>query len=725
MSNRADLDVIIQYVYQVNSYRETLINKHSASDILKVAVLADIRSFNDTSRRFENDPQKLELQGVLIKIALDKGADVSSLLNDGGLSLKSMAAHEDLLLSHPTNPMAAIDFLRGVLRCGIGEYDWDTRRYKPNPDRIKLQHKLINSALDRGADINSIVRFRNGLFVPLNALSVHKDMLLNHPTNPLTADSYLALALQVSTVSYSSSLGQWNEDTELSKLQGELIKEALDKGADPNAILDATRTRQFVYLDVLYTHRDILLNHPTRSMTAINFLKAASQHNIIGYNATTEQNELNPHVVKVQREIINASLKKGADLNRMHRGFLPLEVLAEHKDALLNNPIHPLTADSFLWLAMRASAIYVSDSYVRAHKESIRYKLVEEAIALGANVNIEVETVRGPLAPLDMLQDDEKTIATLLKSYGAKCGSTSSLANEFILQEGLQEYSSSLYKYGERILENLSAPKAEVNKIPYIIHHVWLTNIKTPKELDPRDIRNVIQTKQTLKQSTKEWVHIVWTNAKALIPQSASILEKHGIEVRSIQDIKDDLRLYDRIDELIEHKLWGLASDALRYSVVELHGGVYADLDFEFVRNIEGELYKFDYFSQDFVNYFFAAKPEHPIVTTLLDTVERNLGTPPSYVASTNASHIFMKTLYTSLLPFSLAYLKSSNLDSNVDIVYPDLTTRDGQWLEEGKCQPWIDIFKFTEHLGVCGIQGLLIGYDGSNGRHATWMDEL
>ncbi len=80
-------------------------------------------------------------------------------------------------------------------------------------------------------------------------------------------------------------------------------------------------------------------------------------------------------------------------------------------------------------------------------------------------------------------------------------------------------------------------------------------------------------------------------------------------------------------------------------------------------------------------------------------------------------------------MPFSLAYLKAANICSNVDIVYPPVGEENsneniGNWLEDRECpSPW-QVLDFPEYLGICGQEYLLIGEDGKNDLHLTWLEE-
>jgi len=604
--------------------------------------------------------------------------------------------------------------LKQALEMDIIDYNPSQGFRKIDPNKLKLQGELIKTALDNGENFSNIFAGDTIVALYLESLTAHKDMLLNHPTNPLNINDFLKLTLQGQITEYNQTTNLGETDPSKLKLQGELIKEALDKGADLVKMFSIDYG--ISKLECLAAHKDIFLNHPTNPLSINDFLKLILQGSITEYNQTESTWQTDPNKLKLQGDLIKEALGKGASICNII-GFeyisAPSQTLATHKDLLLNQ----FTKDIFLLLVLLSSGEQDGDN-------TLKYELVEEAITLGANVNFELRAKMGSFSPLTI--NDDRDIGILLKAHGATCNAQSETAALFIQCENIYDYAKTIGQYAAQISKNLATTKAEVNKIPYLLHHVWLTHPESPREIDPLDIETVLATKHKFEQSDKEWTHIVWTNDRTLIPNSVSKLEKHGIEVRSIESLQFELRLINQVYEQINQKNWGTASDILRYSLVEHFGGVYADLNFDFTRSIEEELYKYDYFAQDFINYFFAAKPKHPIMTELLNLVEINLLTPPPYITSINETELFGKTVYISLLPFSLAYLKASNLGSNVDIVFPpkdDFIVTDAWLSEEVLCPSFWTVMKFPEYLGFCGSQELAIGEDGKNGLHMTWVE--
>jgi|GEM_PF-1327784 len=205
--------------------------------------------------------------------------------------------------------------------------------------------------------------------------------------------------------------------------------------------------------------------------------------------------------------------------------------------------------------------------------------------------------------------------------------------------------------------------KQDEDNIPKTVHHIWLTKASKARELFEADIKNVISTKKFFAQGGEGWSHVVWTNDKDLIPNSVKKLESNGVQVRSIYDYQDELKLFDQIIELTQKGRYGMASDTLRLSIIWNEGGVYADLNFGFEQSITGYLEKYDFFCGDFQNNFFAARSGHPIIRGALEKIQENLANPPSYLNNL----VGKVTIEATHLPFVLSILKHANDGENVD----------------------------------------------------------
>ena len=226
------------------------------------------------------------------------------------------------------------------------------------------------------------------------------------------------------------------------------------------------------------------------------------------------------------------------------------------------------------------------------------------------------------------------------------------------------------------LYKNLDAKAAASPKIPRILHSIWLRKPKSLKEIPPEDLAHVIRNHKLFCQTGEKWEHIVWTNDNTTFPQSAEVLKKAGVEVREISEVASRLQLFGKINKLVDQESYGMASDALRCDLVHDMGGVYADLNFRFDRNVEVDVHKFDFFSQGstmlgFENYFFAAKPNHAVLGASLFLIKRALNKVESLSISITKDNEPKVTDAVTYHPVNFAYLKFANTEGNCDVVYP------------------------------------------------------
>lgn len=279
----------------VYDHRDILTTDQSATDILKFAFKS--YAYDDNAKRMKTE---------LIKEALDKGAKLNHFIQNEiynfTFQLDFLYNIKDMLLNNPSDPLSATNFLN-LVTCASTHLE----------SAVKIQGELIKEALDRGADINCKIIY----YPSLECLSAHKDMLLNHPTNPLSASNLLkfALAAYIKNFTYSQNTNQYENDPQKIKIQSELIEIALNMGADINNI-DYNDYHRALTLELLVTHKDILLNHPTNHLTMSAFLEILS-------STIEKETDLNLHYQSAPSlendnylfELLKEAVEKGADLN--------------------------------------------------------------------------------------------------------------------------------------------------------------------------------------------------------------------------------------------------------------------------------------------------------------------------------------------------------------------------------------------------------------------------
>lgn len=95
-------------------------------------------------------------------------------------------------------------------------------------------------------------------------------------------------------------------------------------------------------------------------------------------------------------------------------------------------------------------------------------------------------------------------------------------------------------------------------KVPKIIHQTWKTD-KLPSPFD--------RLSETWKRFLPDWEYILWTDE-----MNRAFVSKH---------FPDFLRKYDNYPHGIQR------ADAIRYLLLKKYGGLYVDMDFECLENIE------------------------------------------------------------------------------------------------------------------------------------------
>lgn len=226
------------------------------------------------------------------------------------------------------------------------------------------------------------------------------------------------------------------------------------------------------------------------------------------------------------------------------------------------------------------------------------------------------------------------------------------------------------------LMDNLN--DCNIPKIPHISHHIWFTSPLNPREIKDKDLDSVKKTIATLDSKNCDWVHYLWTNNKALIPNSIEKLEKLGIEVRNINEIEHKLDL--PLKYALNENAFGMASDIFRYAVVESLGGIYFDMDYQLYYPLDAMTCTFnsffgldDFGERYFGNAFLAASPHHPVLGTAVDLVARNFLSEkecpncPDYIKY--PCSLFAKTITkTGPTVLTIAYYKSAHQNDNIDI---------------------------------------------------------
>jgi hypothetical protein len=359
------------------------------------------------------------------------------------------------------------------------------------------------------------------------------------------------------------------------------------------------------------------------------------------------------------------------------------------------------------------------------------------------------------------LQNTDTTIQNLIYDklgFSLDCDGVEKILHEelsSIQEENSQEPSlnpESLLDYKYR---NLDLKEGNYTKIPKTLHNIWLTSPDNPRQLREQDIKNAIKNKDLFNDSDNEsWTHILWTNSKDLIDPSIKELINSGIEVREISEIKAHLANHDITEQEINLKHWGIASDTLRYDIVNYMGGLYADINYEFAKAPNMESRTFDFFTATYHpvrshfsidNFMFGAKPNHPVIQGTQNLVRENLLNPSPSMQDLYKESIQEFTYKATADVLGQSYFTKAHEGENLDVVYPyqkheesankkdiiegyepllyatktfcDKATHDRvvERIEEES--------SFSEYLQeheICSVEKHIIGYDSTDGQ--TWV---
>ncbi|MCT4634977.1 MAG: hypothetical protein N4A31_01845, partial [Rickettsiales bacterium] len=438
-------------------------------------------------------------------------------------------------------------------------------------------------------------------------------------------------------------------------------------------------------------------------------------------------------------ELFDYLTEKEIDVSNLQK--IPNNLSYEQYQEILKQGINP---DLLLLVATRSLYRYG----ISVKEKSI--ELIKLALDHGADINADYGNGNIIFAMMDTMDTE---IIDFLVEHGAKC---SNKAFEEIVENSLSNILFNPQSTIDQKFKNLDAPKAEEAKIPYILHQIWLTSPESPKEIREQDLKISLETHETFAKAPVQWQQIIWTNDKNLFPKTVKVLEDNGIQVKSIYEHQDELASFEIIENLIAQQKWGMASDALRYVLVNEFGGVYADLNFNFNRDTTDEAHKYNYFTQEFSsyyidNFFFAASPNHPIIQKIVEMVERNIVNPPEYIANIKDQTSTKITDMSTANPTFIAYYLEANKDGNIDVVYPkgvypnresfyepvnyqsmdnnlEISKGDERYKEfiEKYCPDSIWMMNLGDHPhpfdNICVAERFIIGEDSKDGK--TWFSE-
>ena len=200
-----------------------------------------------------------------------------------------------------------------------------------------------------------------------------------------------------------------------------------------------------------------------------------------------------------------------------------------------------------------------------------------------------------------------------------------------------------LYKLFKKLYEkhNLSnVTPSKKPKIPKIIHVVWI-NGKIEDCSVPQELKKYIVT---WIEKNPDWKFKLWTDADVA---------------------KITLDNQDLYDDAIN---FGVKSDILKYEIVYRYGGVYVDTDFECLQPLDIFHHCYDFYvgiqplDTQYLQLgaaLFAAKPGHPLLKHVIDTMKNSYETHEGAPAKTGPIH------------FTRAFFDVADKLDTIDVAFP------------------------------------------------------
>ncbi len=249
----------------------------------------------------------------------------------------------------------------------------------------------------------------------------------------------------------------------------------------------------------------------------------------------------------------------------------------------------------------------------------------------------------------------------------------------------------------------LNVDNSKEKEIPLTTHHIWLTNAEKPKELTEHMQAWAKKSAAVLSGNTN-WQNIFWVNDKKLIPNTVKELEKVGYIFREVSEL-GQLTLNAEYSSALSGNKFGLASDILRYEILDKLGGLYFDTDYDLLADPSKLHTQVDFYTgiEPFGkfkagNAIIGAKPNHPIIKGMLQHIKEwsDQTSAPKFL---NQCSQFDQTIYiTGPFGFTKAYLENSGKEGNIDIVIKPETVYSEEYKHNGgkNINP---SDKFTDHL--------------------------
>lgn len=204
---------------------------------------------------------------------------------------------------------------------------------------------------------------------------------------------------------------------------------------------------------------------------------------------------------------------------------------------------------------------------------------------------------------------------------------------QIFFQENIDYYAANQ----KLLINDYSKIENSENKIPLLTHQAYLSSLEAPQVMDAISLRKTTLSLKALNNVSNDWKHYIWTNNPNIIP--AEILAIPGVEIHLIDELSSSI-VWDELVDMLkkadsDKSIFAKASDLIRYSALEIFGGIYRDLDYqiykpeEFLRLMKGFNFfggkEFAYEPTYMGSALVAAIANHPVIIEALRLLKRNL----------------------------------------------------------------------------------------------------
>ena len=223
--------------------------------------------------------------------------------------------------------------------------------------------------------------------------------------------------------------------------------------------------------------------------------------------------------------------------------------------------------------------------------------------------------------------------------------------------------------------------------MPRIIHRIWYTHDEAPQEIARKRLDHYLM--QVAKHN--DFKHILWVRNKDRVPNTVDIVQRSGlpVSIREISEIWPEIRGKAAIDRCYRNRKIVAITDILRFNLIYLFGGIYADMgiqleidpkiitdNFTSVSLREGAIYG---------TSMVGGTKSHAVFNQILEYVD-NIDRTPSilreYVNDTFVPFLSLPLLTAKFDTADESTLKHLHIQWNKGIVAVNNT---GSWLSTGK----------------------------------------